>query len=197
LSSHPTVLLFTGHLIDQAGRRGIRFPLPLLDKARAVLKAEIAQVVQMHRPRIAVSSLAAGGDLLFAQEVLDLKIPLVVFLPFEVQKFLELSVAYEKSTPEADPQQWAYQFHHIIHQVQETLITGSDDLALEVALKLCNDRMLAYALACADNDPQKVLAFALVKSINEINKGGSSEFIRSIKSYNIPVKLVWPPVEGN
>ena len=57
--------------------------------------------------------------------------------------------------------------------------------------------MLAYALACADNDPQKVLAFALVKSTNEINKGGSSEFIRSIKSYNIPVKLVWPPVEGN
>lgn len=183
-------------MIDQVGRRGIRFPYSLLNKARAVLKAEIGQVVQRHRPKIAVSGLAAGGDLLFAQEVLDLKIPLVVFLPFEVQKFLEVSVTYEKSTPEAHLQKWAHQFHHVIGQAQETLITGSNYSALDVALKLCNDSMLAYGLACADNDPQRVLAIALVKSTDEIKKGGSSEFIRSIKSHNIPVKQVWPPAEG-
>lgn len=168
-----------------------------MENARAVLKAELGKIVEKHRPEIAVTSLAAGGDLLFAQEALDLKIPLVVFLPFEAKKFLDISVTYKKSTPEADGQQWAGQFHHIIGQVRETVITGSNDSPLDVALTLCNERMLAYALACADDDPQKVLALGLVKSSGEIKKGGSSEFIRSIKSRNIPVKEVWPPVEGN
>lgn len=186
------IILFTGHLIDQADRHEIRFPNSLIDKARALLRSEIERVLRTHTPQIAISSLAAGGDLLFAGEALGLKIPLVVFLPFEVDKFLDVSVTYDKSTTESDLHLWARQFHRIILQAQKVVITGSNDSPLETALTLCNNSMLAYALAHAGNDPQKILALALVKSTDEIKKGGSSEFMRSIRSYGVPVKQIWP-----
>jgi hypothetical protein len=192
LSRTLNILLFTGHLIDQADRHEIRFPNSLIDKARALLRTEIESVLHTHTPQMAISSLAAGGDLLFAGEALGLKIPLIVFLPFEVDKFLDVSVAYDKSTTEPDLQLWTHQFHQIIGQAQKVVITGSNDSPLEAALTFCNDSMLAYALAHAGNDPQKVLALALVKSTGEIKKGGSSEFMRSIRSHGVFVKQIWP-----
>jgi hypothetical protein len=196
LLHEPAVFLFTGHLLDSSERHGDRFPYTLLNDARSVLKDEIRKVTQAHKPAFAITSLAAGGDMIFAQEMLAIKVPLIIFLPFEIEKFLRVSVTYAKRGTAEDPDPWARQFHSILQQATAVITTGTDKNSQEDALRLCNEKMLAYALEKAANDPKKVLAFALVKSDDEIKKGGSSEFIRHIKAKHIRVKQLWPQDNG-
>lgn len=186
------VLLFTGHLLDSVGRPDDRFPHALLKDARALIKKEMDSITETYVPAVAVSSLAAGGDMIFAQEMLDRKIPLIVFLPFEVETFLHTSVTYAKGAPDEDPKEWARQFHYILQQAAEVITTGTKAIPQEDALVLCNKKMLSYALERASNDPQKVVALALVKSSEEIKKGGSSEFIKLMQSAHVTVRQIWP-----
>lgn len=187
----PTVFLFTGHLIDSLDRAEERFPYELLDSARSVLKAAVDSVILLQKPCFAISSLAAGGDMLFVQEMLDNKIPVKVFLPFEVEKFLLTSVTYEKRGDQ-NSMQWYYRFYEIIEQAKEIIITGTSRIPQKDAFLLCNKRMLAHALEWVGNDPKKVLTFALVKKNQEIKKGGALEFLRLIETQNVIIKTVWP-----
>jgi hypothetical protein len=192
LVRNSITLLFTGHLLDHASRLEPRFPFALLEDARAVLKSEIERIVLTHEPEIAICSLAAGGDMIFAEEMVLLKIPLIVFLPFEVEEFLRLSVTYDKGKGNETPRHWAVHFQKIIRQAQKVIITGTDNVPQEEALTLCNEKMLAHALRQSGGNPQKVLALALIKPADKIKRGGSSEFIKLIKAHGVAVKQVWP-----
>jgi len=197
LSHQPIVLLFTGHLIDSADRQEGRFPFELLDDIQKYLKAEIDDVTRIYIPKIAVSSLAAGGDMIFAQEMLDRKIPLTVFLPFEIEKFLDFSVTYVKGISLEEPGQWARRFHMIIQQAQDIIITGKSNDPPEEAFALCNAKMLSHALSMAGHDPLKILALALIKSDDEVRTGGTAEFVRLIQKQNILIKRLWPRTSMN
>jgi hypothetical protein len=197
LSHQPIVLLFTGHLIDSADRQEGRFPYELLDDIQKYLQAEIDDVTRIYIPEIAISSLAAGGDMIFAQEMLDRKIPLTVFLPFEIEKFLDFSVTYVKGISLEEPGQWAHRFHMIIQQAQDIIITGKSNDPPEEAFALCNEKMLSHALAMAGHDPLKILALALIKSDDEIRTGGTAEFVRLIQKQNILIKRLWPRTSMN
>lgn len=62
--------------------------------------------------------------MLFVQEMLDNKIPVKVFLPFEMEEFLLTSVTYEKRGDQ-NSMQWYYRFYEIIEQAKEIIITGT------------------------------------------------------------------------
>ena len=89
----PRALLFSGHMIDAPGRSRPRFP-PVLEPAVATA---IQHALDRLRPRVgdvAISSAACGGDLLFAEAVLDRSVPLRIYLPFDEPTFLEKSVNF-------------------------------------------------------------------------------------------------------
>lgn len=191
MSRKPNVLLFTGHLLDSADRQTDRFPYRLLKEVKAHLKSEIDEITSVHKPQVAISSLAAGGDMIFAAEILDKKIPLTVFLPFEIEKFLDFSVTYMKGIPQEDPEQWAQRFRTIIQQAHEIIITGKTNDPPEDAFALCNEKMLSHALTLAGDNPRKVLALALIKSDEEPKRGGTAEFITLIQKQNVSIKRLW------
>lgn len=79
----PTVVHYTGHL------PGSRFPKPEEGRVRL----EIAEVLERRKVGIGYGSLAAGADILFAEELLNRGAEVNVTMPFNIDEFKQISVA--------------------------------------------------------------------------------------------------------
>jgi hypothetical protein len=187
-----SVLLFTGHLLDKINRESARFPYRLIREVKQIIEEEVDRLLQKTVPGMAVSSLAAGGDMLFASEVLRRNIPLAVFLPFEKERFLSDSVKYLKDIPTEDPKEWEDHFHENIARAKTVIVTHSDGLKSEEAYAACNKAMLTFALGLTENKPSHILALALIKYPNEIKAGGAADFVNQLESIGVDVKKIWP-----
>ena len=184
------VLLFTGHLIDPIGRESERFPFGMVQEARRLMQQELDALVN-EPSGIAVSSLAAGGDMIFAEEVLKRKIPLIVFIPFDQEKFLAASVKYLKGIPGEDPKEWENDFHQVLSQAT-AIHELKCDAELRACYASCNDAMLKFALEQTDQEPEKVFALALMNDSTGIEKGGTADFVNLMHAKGIPIKKIWP-----
>jgi hypothetical protein len=88
------VVLFTGHMIDEPGRKPPRFP----DSARAQAKVSIRAALEQELNRtsgavVAIASGANGGDLLFHDVCEELKVPHRLLLPLAPDTFRNESVS--------------------------------------------------------------------------------------------------------
>jgi hypothetical protein len=140
---------------------------------------------------VAISSLAAGGDMIFAEEVLKRKIPLVVFIPFDQEKFLAASVKYIKGIPGEDPAEWEKDFHTVLSQATEIHELKCED-ELSACYASCNEAMMTYALECAHQQPDNVLALALMKNAADVAAGGTADFVNQMGARGITIKKIWP-----
>jgi hypothetical protein len=87
-------LLFTGHMIDQAGREHARFPASAESRARSAIRDAI-MAITWAKPgnTIALAGAASGGDLLFQECCEELRISTVVLLALPRDEFEAASVA--------------------------------------------------------------------------------------------------------
>jgi hypothetical protein len=93
-SSTPrNVLLFSGHMIDAAGRKQPRFPA---DKALIARDAIVDTLTQSGAGPgdLAICGGACGGDLIFAEACLGRGTGLELYLPFDEPTFLAESVDF-------------------------------------------------------------------------------------------------------
>jgi hypothetical protein len=87
-------LLFTGHMIDQAGREHARFPAGAESRARSAIRDAIIAITWAHPGNtIALSGAASGGDLLFQESCEELGIATMVLLALPRDEFEAESVA--------------------------------------------------------------------------------------------------------
>ncbi|HJN89448.1 MAG TPA: adenylate/guanylate cyclase domain-containing protein [Verrucomicrobiota bacterium] len=84
----PRIGLFTGHMLDRPDRPAARFPAALEETVRT----EIEACIERRDVRIGYSSLACGGDMLFAESILKRGGEVHIFLPFDIETFIEYSV---------------------------------------------------------------------------------------------------------
>jgi hypothetical protein len=188
---HSTVLLFTGHLLDSVDRDSQRFPHHMIDDAQSLINKSVDEIVKIQSVGIAVASLGAGGDMLFAKEMIRRKIPLYIFLPFEKEKFILESVNYLKDIPQENPIEWRKEFERILLQARGVTITknnGNDN-----AYATCNTAMLQFAFEQAGSE-RNISALALVRPGEEKIEGGAAHFVEEIKLRQIPVQILWPGV---
>jgi hypothetical protein len=91
---HPPVatVLFSGHMVDAPGRRPPRFPPERVPVARRAIAEAIWLIDDTDAE--AISGLACGGDLLFAEEWLKTGRLLHAYLPREEADFLDESVRF-------------------------------------------------------------------------------------------------------
>lgn len=188
----PSIILFTGHLLDRIDRKSARFPYRLIREVKTLMEIEVEQIAKNGPPSMAISSLAAGGDMLFANEIVRRNIPLTVFLPFESDRFLADSVKYLKDLPSEDPKEWEDHFHENVSKAASVVITPSNGLKSEEAYSACNKAMLTFALEQTQQQPSKILALALVQNATEVKEGGAADFVNQIESTGITVKKIWP-----
>jgi class 3 adenylate cyclase len=79
----PTIVVFSGHRLDEPERKSARFPE---SSAQSVAKA-LSETVAGWKPLIAYASAAPGGDLIFCEAVLESGNELRLVLPSDVENF--------------------------------------------------------------------------------------------------------------
>ncbi len=86
----PTIVIFSGHMIDQPGRTPPRFPEELVPGVRL----EIDRCLDELKARIGYCSAACGSDILFIEAMQDRDAEVNIVLPFAIDDFLSTSVAH-------------------------------------------------------------------------------------------------------
>jgi len=109
-SQSRRALLFSGHMIDAPGRSRPRFP-PALEAAVDTAIRSVVDRLQPSGDDVAICSGACGGDLLFAEAVLDRGVPIRMYLPFDEATFLDTSVNFANA-------RWAERFHVVARKAQ-------------------------------------------------------------------------------
>ncbi len=84
----PSVVLFSGHVIDAPGRRQRRFPPEKEEEVRRGIAAWLDE----HNGQIGFASAACGSDILFLEEMLGRGGEINVVLPFAPEAFIWTSV---------------------------------------------------------------------------------------------------------
>jgi tetratricopeptide (TPR) repeat protein len=120
--SPPAVVAFIGHMIDHPSRSTPRFPASIEKQ----VKDSIVHVLQTLNARIGYCSLACGGDILFAEAMVDAGGEVNIFLPFSESDFIEQSVRFAG-------EEWVKRYFNLIEKFPPTYITkeayaGFDDL---------------------------------------------------------------------
>ena len=118
----PGIAAFTGHMIDAPGRAVPRFPSGIEEQ----VKSELQKVIEEKQIRIGYTSLASGGDILFAELILESGGEVTAILPFAKEDFLETSVAFAGS-------EWGERFESLLekcstHYITEERYSGEDEL---------------------------------------------------------------------
>jgi len=114
-----SVVIFSGHMIDSPERiragHPLRFPNspPLID----AVSRSIESLLESLNAKVGFCSLACGGDLLFAKEMLARNAELHVVLPFAEHDFLRTSVNFGQSTEAW--RRWTAMFHEVLGKVPE------------------------------------------------------------------------------
>jgi class 3 adenylate cyclase len=110
----PTVVAFTGHMIDLPCRAQKRFPAEL----ETPVREQISQKLEEMHAGIAYSSAACGSDIIFLEEILKRGGEINIALPFERERFVEESVDI---IPGSD---WLERFEFLESQAARVQILG-------------------------------------------------------------------------
>ena len=108
-------LLFSGHMIDAPGRTTPRFPPAREPRVANEIRAKLNELAA-GGDDVAISSAACGSDILFAEAVLELGVPLRIYLPFDEVQFLERSVTFANSD-------WPERFSAVVAHSQRFIAT--------------------------------------------------------------------------
>ena len=102
----PVVAAFVGHMIDAPDRKNPRFSPDMENEVRSAIRSAILTL----NIQIGYCSLACGADILFAEEMVELKREVVIYIPFDKTDFIQTSVAFAGD-------QWVERFEHLINTI--------------------------------------------------------------------------------
>ena len=114
------VLLFSGHMIDAPDRPEPRFPPDKEPIAARAMSEKLAQL-GAGQEDLGLCGGACGGDLLFAEAVLKLGLPLEIRIPFAEPTFLQKSVTFAG-------EQWRERYYAVKKNPLTRLLIMPDEL---------------------------------------------------------------------
>jgi hypothetical protein len=176
-------LLFTGHMIDQAGREHARFPAWAEGRARRAIRDAVTAAARTQPgTMIALSGAASGGDLLFQESCEELGIPTMVLLALPRDEFEVESVA------PAGPG-WVRRYRALLERTSPDrlhVMQGSDGLlegATDNVWQRANLWMIEKASALA---PKRAL-LALWDGKTGDGPGGTEHFLQAARRCGIRI----------
>jgi class 3 adenylate cyclase/tetratricopeptide (TPR) repeat protein len=110
----PRVVMFAGHMIDRPGRSSPRFPAELEQAVADAIGRRLDEIGEC----IGYTSAACGADILFLEALFERGREAHIVLPFDREKFREVSV-------ELAPGSWGERFERALQQATE-VITASE-----------------------------------------------------------------------
>jgi hypothetical protein len=111
--SIPPVLVFTGHMVDRAGRETPRFPADL----EAAVRPAIREAIAAMRPLASYGSAACGADILCLEAVREIGGETHVVLPFPAEEFRRTSVGIAAGD-------WGARFDRLLEHADSVTVTS-------------------------------------------------------------------------
>jgi class 3 adenylate cyclase/tetratricopeptide (TPR) repeat protein len=132
----PSVVVFTGHMVDRPDRGEPRFP----EELASAVAAEIQQKLDKLQPGFAFSSAACGSDILFLEAMLDRGGEVSIVLPYNEQEFVRDSV---EIVPRGN---WRTRFDRVLARAARVVTASNQRLEIGgVSYEFCNELMLGLA----------------------------------------------------
>lgn len=163
----PPIVAFSGHMIDGPGRDRPRLPESKTWAAREAIQDMILSL----NPRGGFCQGASGGDLIFAEALLESGREVYLVLPFDVDATRALSV---KPAGEA----WLNRFDRVLseaHTVKELRLSAKTASSADFAF--ANTVMTGLAILKARHLESRVLPVALWDGVESGEVGGTWDFI--------------------
>lgn len=179
----PTVIHYAGHIISPPGITG-KFPADQESQVRQQIKEQLNQADAM----ISYGSLAAGADILFAEEMLARGGEINIVLPFDKQEFIEVSVATAKAN-------WVERFEVCLAKAKSCTYssTGKYD-ANDTLFYNCSNYAMGRACLRADHLAASVAQLVVWNKIAEAADAGTNIDHKVWTSYGYPSTII--PIEN-
>lgn len=165
----PSVVVFSGHMIDRAGRSTPRFPA----SAEARVREEIRAYLKSVNVGFGYSSAACGADIIFCECLMEMDAKVNLVLPCPVNAFKKQSVAW------AGPE-WEQRFLKVLSLANSTLIASpadyagfGDDPAATIGLIYANKIITGLAVLQAQALDFELHALAVWDGRNSASGGGT------------------------
>lgn len=126
----PSVIAFSGHMIDHPDRPSPRFPPNLEARVATALREKLAAL----GPAIGYAQAACGADILFLEAMQNAGMQTMVVLPFAKEDFVEASVAFAGH-------EWVTRFESVLKKATRIILATEeaflgDDVLFEHAANL-------------------------------------------------------------
>lgn len=190
----PSVVVFSGHMIDAPGRTSPRFPPEREAEVREAIRRELLRV----RAGFGYSSAACGGDIIFCECLLEMGAKVHLVLPCPVDAFKRQSVSFAGAD-------WERRFHAVLGSATTCLIANASEYSAEGAdrassktLVYANRIITGLAVLQAQALDFELRAIALWDGAPADRLGGTGNLVaewkqRQLNSHIIPLNPGVPP----
>jgi class 3 adenylate cyclase/tetratricopeptide (TPR) repeat protein len=113
----PSVVVFTGHLIDRPNRKATRFPPQLEPAVRAAIRARLKKM----DAGFGYASAACGSDIIFLETLLDLGGEAHIVLPYDKKQFIGDSVDIGSGN-------WSERFERVLQHANSVIVASNERL---------------------------------------------------------------------
>ena len=176
-------MLFTGHMIDQAGRAHARFPASAESRVRSAIHDAIAAIPwSQSGTTIALAGAASGGDLLFHECCEELGIATMVLLALPRDEFGAASVA------PAGPG-WVKRYHALLDRTppDRLHVMESGDGLLEGATDNVWQRANLWMFEKASALAPELALLALWDGKTGDGPGGTEHFLQAARQRGVRI----------
>lgn len=179
----PSVVVFSGHLLDEPGRPVPRFPAHAEPTVREALRLQLLQF----KAGFGYSSLAAGADIIFCELLLEMEAKVNLVLPCSVEAFKRQSVNY------AGPE-WEKRFHHVLANSNSVVVANPTGFSTQAAapIELVYASRIATGLAGlqAQSLDLDLRTLAVWDGVDHRRPGGTASQIRDWKQQGLTPTIV-------
>jgi len=177
----PSVVVFTGHMVDAPGRGAPRFP-PRLEPA---VNEAIRERLKKLNAGFGYASAACGSDILFHEVMLEMKGEIHIVLPFDRQSFVNSSVDI---IPGSD---WGKRYDRVIVQASDIQEASQQSRAASgLAYEFSNLLLHGLASIRAEQLGTRLAPLAVWDGQPGDGPGGTAATVEHWKHRGLPIEII-------
>jgi hypothetical protein len=174
-------ILFTGHMIDKEQRTTPRFAAAKENEVKQAMQKQILHEKEYAKDEImGIASGACGGDILFHELCMELKIPTHVHLAMPEADFKKVSVSFAGK-------KWDDRFDELVKKIPISILPSSTENKKENVWEQTNLWMLEKAL---ENGGENMSLIALWDGESGDGAGGTEHMIKLAKEKGARVNII-------
>jgi len=174
----PSVVLFAGHMIDQAGRAEPRFPAQL----EPHIYAEIREQLDKLDAGFGYSAAACGADILFLEAMMERDAEVYVVLPYETGQFVEDSVDRAPG--------WKARFEKAVAEAAEVIVASGQRTPGGILHEYANRMMYGLAAARAEKMETRLRPLAVWNGAVGDGPGGTASAVQFWREAGAEVQVI-------